>query len=77
MLDKEFKYYLDNQGEIVKSYNGKVVVIKDDSVVDAYDDEKQAYFESVKKYKLGTFMIMPCSPGNEAYTQYSHKMIFA
>ena len=31
MLDREFRYYLDNQNEIVKSYNGKVVEIKDDS----------------------------------------------
>jgi len=77
MLEKEFKYYIDNQDEIVKSYNGKVVVIKDDGVVDAYDDRKQAYFESVKKYKLGTFLLMHCSPGKEAYTRHSHKMIFA
>jgi len=77
MLEKEFKYYIDNQDKIVNMYNGKVVVIKDDDVVDVYDNEKNAYFESIKKYKLGTFMIMPCSPGNEAYTQYSHKMIFA
>ena len=62
MLDAEFKYYLDNQNEIVKSYNGKVVVIKDNKVVDAYNNKKQAYFESIKKYKLGTFLIMRCSP---------------
>ena len=74
MLDREFKYYLDNQDEIVKEYNGKVVVIKDDCVTDAYDNKEQAYFESVKKYKLGTFLIMRCSPGNEAYTaDFRHK----
>jgi hypothetical protein len=68
MLDAEFKYYLDNQDEILKSYNGKVVVIKDDEVVDAYDDYQQAYFGSVKKYKLGTFLLQLCTPGDEAYT---------
>ena len=80
MLDTEFKYYLDNQDEIVKTHNGKVVVIKEDNVVDAYDSKEQAYFESVKKYKLGTFLIMRCSPGNEAYTvDFRHKsdIIFA
>ena len=76
-IDSQFHYYLDNQDEIVKMYNGKVVVIKDNSVVDAYDDRKQAYFESVKKYGLGNFLLQRCSPGNEAYTRYSHKMIFA
>ena len=68
MLDAEFKYYLDNQDEILKSYNGKVVVIKENKVVDAYDDYQQAYFGSIKKYKLGTFLLQLCTPGNEAYT---------
>jgi len=77
MLDKEFKYYIDNQDEIVKSYNGKVVVIKDDKVVDAYDSNEQAYFESIKKYKLGTFLIMRCSPGSDAYTVNFPNVIFA
>jgi len=77
MLEREFKYYIDNQEEIVKLYNGKVVVIKDDAVVDAYENRKEAYFESIKKYNLGSFLLMPCSPGKEAYTRHSHKMIFA
>jgi hypothetical protein len=68
MLDTEFKYYLDNQDEILKSYNGKVVVIKNNSVVGAYESREQAYFESVKKYKLGTFLLQLCTPGDEAYT---------
>ena len=33
--------------------------------------------KSIEKYELGTFMIMPCSPGDEAYTIHTHKMIFA
>jgi len=49
MLDAEFKYYLDNQDEIVKLHNGKVVVIKDNKVVDAYENYQQAHIESVKK----------------------------
>ena len=48
MLEAEFQYYIDSQNEIVRSYNGKVVVIKDNEVVDAYDNEVDAYFESVK-----------------------------
>jgi len=68
MLDAEFRYYIDNQDEIVKSYNGKVVVIKDNQVKDAYDDYQQAHVESVKKYRLGTFLLQLCTPGDEAYT---------
>ena len=68
MLDTELKYYIDNQDEIVKSHNGKVVVIKDNKVVGAYDSREQAYFESIEKYKLGTFLLQLCTPGDEAYT---------
>jgi penicillin-binding protein-related factor A (putative recombinase) len=68
MLDAEFKYYLDHQDEIVKSHNGKVVVIKGNKVVDAFENYQQAHVESVKKYKLGTFLLQLCTPGDEAYT---------
>jgi hypothetical protein len=79
MLDKEFEYYLANQDEIVALYNGKYVVIKDNAVVDAYDTESEAYFGSVEKYQLGTFMIQKCTFGDKAYTQrfYNNNVIFA
>ena len=77
MLDAEFQYYLDNQDEIVKSYNGKVVVIRDNRVVDAYDSRKEAYFESIKKYGKGTFLLQLCTPGKEAYTINFPNIIFA
>jgi len=67
-LDKQFQYYLAHQDEIVEKYNGKWVVIKDDAVVDAYDTKEEAYWESPAKYNVGTFMIMHCTPGDEAYT---------
>ena len=79
MLKKEFEYYLDNQDELVKLYNGKYVVIKDDSVVGAYDTESEAYYGSVEKYPLGSFMIQKCTPGDKAYTQrfFNNNVIFA
>lgn len=75
MLDKEFKYYLDHQDELVKQYNGKTLVIVQDKVVGVYDNEEQAYFESMKKYKLGTFLIQLCSPGKKDYTQTFHSRV--
>jgi hypothetical protein len=33
MLDKEFRYYLDNQSDLVKKYNGRFIVIIDNEVV--------------------------------------------
>jgi hypothetical protein len=73
-LEKEFKYYLDNQDEIVDKFNGKVLVIKDNKV--EYDAENlyEAYKWGIDRYKLGTFLIQKCSPGNKDYTSYIYSI---
>ena len=38
MLDTEFRYFLDHQGELVKRYNNRVLVIIGEKVVADYDD---------------------------------------
>lgn len=77
-LGKMFQYYLTHQNELVKQYNGKYLVIKDDEVVGVYDTESDAYFESVEKYGLGNFLIQLCTEGTSAYTQtFSSRVIFA
>lgn len=75
MLEKEFQYYIDNQDEIVKKYNGKYIVIKNNQVIGAYDTNIEAYDETTKTEELGTFLIQLCSPGNEAYTQTFHSRV--
>ena len=75
MLEKEFKYYIDNQKELVKKYDGRYIVIKDKEVVGDYGSEAEAYDESVKEYELGTFLIQFCSPGKKDYTQTFHSRV--
>ncbi len=77
-LEKEFKFYLDNQVSILAKYGGKFVVIVDDEVVGAFDSMADAYFDSIKKYEPGTFLIQECTEGEEAYTQsFTSRVIFA
>lgn len=75
MLEREFKYYLDHQAELVKKYNGKYLIIIGDKVVAVYDDEESAYFEGIEKFKPGTFLIQHCTPGDSAYTQTFHSRV--
>ena len=78
MLEKEFQYFLDNQEELVKKYNGKYIVIIGEKIVGDYSTELEAYNESVKKYDLGTFLIQLCISGADTYTQTFHsRVIFA
>ena len=76
MLEKEFKYYLDNQKKLVKKYNGKFIVIVGEEVVGSYDSEETAYFDSLKNYKEGTFLIQLCEPGEDSYSQSYHSRVF-
>jgi hypothetical protein len=78
MLKELFEWYLTNQTELVKKYNGKFLVIKDNKVVGVYGEEYDAFVESEGKYDPGTYLIQKCTPGNEAYTQsFSSRVIFA
>lgn len=43
MLDKEFKYHLDHQEELITLYDGKYIVIMGNQVVGAYDNREDAY----------------------------------
>ena len=38
MLEKNFKYYLDNQNKLLPLYNGEFIVIVDSKVVGAYNN---------------------------------------
>lgn len=67
-LEELFNWYLSNQDKLVEQYNGKYLVIKDNQVVDVYDDENTAYFEASNKYGLGNFILQLCTPGKDAYT---------
>ncbi len=75
MLDKEFTYYLEHQEELVKQYNGKVIVIVGEEVVDSHPDNKTAYLEAIKKYEPGTFLLIHCTPGDEGYTYHQRSRI--
>lgn len=74
-LQKQFEYFKAGQAELVKKYEGKFIVIKDQKVQGVYDTEIKAYTNAKKKFKLGTFLIQQCLPGQESYTQTFHSRV--
>lgn len=68
-LQREFDYYLAHQDEFLRQYNGKFLVIRDEQVRGAFDDELEAYKAASEKYELGSFLIQHCIPGDAAYSQ--------
>ena len=65
-LDKEFKYYLENQEELLNKYFGRYIVIKDEEVLGDYDTEQDALEETSEHHEVGTFLIQHCVPGEES-----------
>ena len=77
-LEKEFQYYLDHQDELVRKHRGKFIVIKDQVVIGAYDDELAAIRETQKSHELGTFLVQKCEPGTQSHRQVFHsRVVFA
>jgi Family of unknown function (DUF5678) len=74
-LQQEFEYFLANQQEFVKQYNGKFIVIKDRKVIGSYDDQISAINETQKLHKVGTFLVQKVVPGDTAYTQTFHSRV--
>jgi len=60
MLDQEFRHYLDNQDDFIKKYPGKFIVLKEKKVIGVYSSNAEAYAETIKKEKEGTFLIQHC-----------------
>ena len=56
-LATEFAYYMRNRDKIVQKYHNKYVVVSGNKVIAAYNDRKEAYYETVKSIPLGSFMI--------------------
>lgn len=74
-LEKEFKYYLDHQDELVEKYNGKFVVIKNSKVIGVFSTELEAIEKTAETHTLGTFLVQKCEPGSEGYTQTYHSRV--
>ena len=74
-LEKEFKYYIENQNKLVKRYNNKCIVIKNKKVIGVYDSVAEAVRETSKKEPLGTFLVQKCTPGKEGYTRTYHSRV--
>ena len=74
-LEKEFRYYVAHQADLLKKYKGKFLAIKDDTVLGAYDTEIEAVEETSKQHPVGTFLVQKCEPGTDNYTQTFHSRV--
>jgi len=74
-LEKEFNYFINNLKELVKKYEGKYIVIKNDIVLGAYNTIEEAISETNKTEEMGTFLVQKCELNEENYTQTYHSRV--
>lgn len=68
MFEKEMSFFKQNQEKLFIQYPGKTLVIKGNEVIGVYSNPMEAYTETSKTNKPGSFMIQSCKKGPEAYS---------
>ena len=74
-LRKEFDFYIKSQEKLLKKYQGKFLVIKDEAVQGSFSSQIEACRFGKDKFELGTFLIQLCTPGETDYTQTFHSRV--
>ena len=79
LADKNYNWFENNLPELVKTYDGQYVVVKDESVIAAYPSFDEALVNTVRTETPGTFIIQLCSLDKEKTTQtfFSNRVSFA
>ncbi|MEP1094850.1 MAG: hypothetical protein ABJG78_07045 [Cyclobacteriaceae bacterium] len=55
LLDKQYKFFMDNKEMLQEKYKGRYVVIHDEEVVGSFESDRDAYVYCVTHFKVGTF----------------------
>lgn len=69
-MDRDFKWFIEHQDELVKKYNGKTLAIRNGVVLGAFDSPVDAV--NGVEYEMGEYLIQLCIPGEEAYSITIH-----
>ena len=62
MLEKQLKYFKENQKALIKQYSGRYLVISEDLSVSAFSSLEEAYAFGTQSYGLGKFLLQDCRP---------------
>lgn len=65
MADINYEFFKKNHSELIKNFLGKYVVIKECKVIASYKTFDEAYNQTIKTEKIGTFLIQYCSKEEE------------
>ena len=66
-IGNNLDFYIENQAELVKKYEGRYIVIHAQKVYGAYSDLRKAVLEARKEFAPGTYQVQLVEPGEGSY----------
>jgi hypothetical protein len=64
---EQFEYFKANREKLMNDYFGRCIVIKNRSVIADYASFDEAYEATIRKEKLGSFIIHECVAPEDEY----------
>jgi len=59
VLEKEIRFFNKIKGDLLKTYKGKIALIKNEQLVNTFTTFEEAYREGVKRFGKEPFLIKP------------------
>ena len=74
MARTDFNWFLNHYDELYETYGHKFLVIKNKTILGAYDSVREAVDNTDEE--LGTFIVQECNGDPSAYTSCISSLIF-
>lgn len=74
-LKTDYEYFVKNKDKFLSEYPDKFIVIKNKQVIGAYEDQVEAFTETTKEHKPGTFIVQRCSAGFDDVQVFRSRVI--
>ena len=75
MLEKEYKFYQENQKKLADKYLNKHIVIKDNEVFGVFSSLDEAITKALEQYELGTFLVKHVEKEEQAVRFYNRVFV--
>ena len=65
MLEKERQYFLEHRAELLSAHSGKIVLVKDDQLIGAFNTIEEALAEGARRFGLTPFLVREVTASEE------------
>ena len=76
-LIENYKFFEENFEELYKKYPNKFLVLKDKTVINAFDSFELAADYGISTFGLGNFSVQQCAPKDQRTVFISRRVMFA